>query len=53
MNELTYDQRTSFLASVQWTPEQVKEIARVFEWLADNPDAAAEYIVWLQDAVDE
>lgn len=40
MPDLTMEQRTSFLSSVQFD-------------FTDCPDEAAAYIVWLQDAVDE
>lgn len=53
MSDLTMEQRTSFLSSVQFEFEQRQEIERVLEWLTDFPDEAAAYIVWLQGVVDE
>lgn len=50
VNERTMEERTAFLAAVEFDFEQRQEIERVLEWLTDFPDEAAAYIVWLQDA---
>jgi hypothetical protein len=47
----TIEQRTSFLQAVTFSREQLDEVDRVIEWLADFPDEAASYIVWLEDAI--
>jgi len=46
-------QRTEFLASALFDMDQRYEIEQVLEWLTDNPDDAAAYIVWLEGRDDE
>ena len=45
-------ERTDFLRAVIFSNEQRDEIDRIMEWLADFPDEAAGYIVWLEKLLD-
>jgi plasmid stabilization system protein ParE len=47
------EERTEFLRATKFTFEQRQEIEHVLEWLTDNPDEAAAYIVWLRDALEQ
>ena len=51
MTTRTIEQRTAFLRATSFDFEQRQEMERVMEWLADFPDEAAMYIVWLEDAL--
>ncbi len=54
MSELRpIDERTDFLQAVVFSDEQRDEIDRIMEWLADFPDEAAGYIVWLEKLLDD
>ena len=52
MSKLTIDERTGFLRAVIFTDEERDEIDDIMEWLADFPDEAAAYIVWLEKLLD-
>jgi hypothetical protein len=46
------EERTAFLAATEFDFEQRQDIEHVLEWLTDNPDEAAAYIVWLQSSLE-
>jgi len=45
--------RTEFLRAIIFTDDERDEIDRIFEWLADFPDEAAAYIVWLEKLLED
>ena len=47
--ERSIEERTRFLAAMDWTPKEQESIEEISEWLWEYPDLAAEYIYWLEN----
>lgn len=43
------EERTRFLQAVKFDFEQRQQIEDILKWIIDDPETAAQYIVWLQD----
>ena len=44
----TIEERSEAIRAVKFNFKEFGEIERVIEWLSDNPDEAAAYIVWIE-----
>lgn len=48
MEGRSIEERTEFIGAVKFDFEERAEIENVVEWIVDNPEEAAAYIVWIE-----